>query len=69
MNFYTSIINNRQFLAFGREELLKINLREVKCEDDVDLKELANQMDGYSGSDITNVCRYMKAMLSFYFLK
>jgi len=36
---------------------LKINLREVKCEEDVNLGELANMMDGYSGSDITNVCR------------
>lgn len=45
------------FLAIGREELLKINLRDVKCEDDVDLTNLAHKMDGYSGSDITNVCR------------
>ena len=44
-------------LAVGRKELLKINLREVKCADDVDLSELAETMDGYSGSDITNVCR------------
>lgn len=49
--------------AVGREELLKINLREVKCEDDVDLKELANSMDGYSGSDITNVCRDASMMV------
>jgi len=49
--------------AVGREELLKINLREVKCEDDVDLNELANMMDGYSGSDITNVCRDASMMV------
>lgn len=45
--------------AKGREELLKINLREVKCTEDVDLSKLADRMEGYSGSDITNVCRYV----------
>ncbi|XP_071529686.1 katanin p60 ATPase-containing subunit A-like 1 isoform X2 [Panulirus ornatus] len=42
--------------AEGREALLSINLREVKL-DDVNLTEIATLLDGYSGADITNVCR------------
>jgi katanin p60 ATPase-containing subunit A1 len=41
----------------GREALLKINLREVKLDPDVDLKDVAVKLKGYSGADITNVCR------------
>ncbi|CAH0385363.1 unnamed protein product [Bemisia tabaci] len=41
----------------GREALLRINLREVKLEDTVNLKEIAIRLRGYSGADITNVCR------------
>lgn len=37
--------------------LLKQSLVAVKVDDDVRLEELAEQMDGYSGADITNVCR------------
>ena len=44
-------------LAVGRLELLKINLRGVNIADDVALEEIAKQMEGYSGADITNVCR------------
>ena len=54
MLFYQFIISS---LEVGREELLKINLREVRISEDSNLAELAKQMDGYSGSDITNVCR------------
>ncbi|XP_078069466.1 katanin p60 ATPase-containing subunit A1-like isoform X1 [Mustelus asterias] len=43
--------------ATGREELLRINLRELEVADDVDVKKIAEQMNGYSGADITNVCR------------
>ncbi|MBN3271007.1 KTNA1 protein, partial [Polyodon spathula] len=43
--------------AEGREELLKINLKELELASDVDLTKIAEQMDGYSGADITNVCR------------
>ncbi|EDV94789.1 katanin p60 ATPase-containing subunit A-like 1 [Drosophila grimshawi] len=46
----------------GREALLKINLREVKVDDTVDLNYVANQLDGYSGADITNVCREASMM-------
>lgn len=43
----------------GRESLLKINLREVKLADDVNLTRIAKKLEGYSGADITNVCRYV----------
>lgn len=45
-------------LAKGREELLRISLRELELADDVDLARIAENMEGYSGADITNVCRY-----------
>lgn len=41
----------------GREALLRINLREVKQADDLNIEEIARRLDGYSGADITNVCR------------
>ncbi|EFX87921.1 hypothetical protein DAPPUDRAFT_305607 [Daphnia pulex] len=42
----------------GRLALLHINLREVKvAEDGVDLDAISELLDGYSGADITNVCR------------
>ncbi|XP_039759885.1 katanin p60 ATPase-containing subunit A-like 1 isoform X2 [Pararge aegeria] len=41
----------------GREVLLQINLREVKVDPEVDLHAIAKKLDGYSGADITNVCR------------
>jgi katanin p60 ATPase-containing subunit A1 len=44
----------------GRLALLRINLREVKVGDGVDLDDIAERLDGYSGADITNVCRYDK---------
>ncbi|XP_035287903.1 katanin p60 ATPase-containing subunit A-like 1 [Anguilla anguilla] len=43
--------------AKGRAELLKINLREVDLAPDVDLALIAEKIQGYSGADITNVCR------------
>ena len=46
------------FSAKGREELLKINLKGVKLAPDVDLGEMAIKLEGYSGGDIANVCRY-----------
>ncbi|XP_015788050.1 katanin p60 ATPase-containing subunit A-like 1 [Tetranychus urticae] len=41
----------------GREALLKINLREVEKSPDLDISDISIQLDGYSGADITNVCR------------
>ncbi|OTF69115.1 katanin p60 ATPase-containing subunit A1-like protein [Euroglyphus maynei] len=43
--------------AEGREALLRINLREVKQAENLDTGEIARRLDGYSGADITNVCR------------
>ncbi|XP_066555134.1 katanin p60 ATPase-containing subunit A1 [Amia ocellicauda] len=43
--------------AKGREELLKINLKELELANNVDISKIAEQMEGYSGADITNVCR------------
>ncbi|CAF0926030.1 unnamed protein product [Brachionus calyciflorus] len=41
----------------GRLALLKINLREVTLDEDVNLEDIASKLDGYSGADITTVCR------------
>ncbi|OXA50303.1 katanin p60 ATPase-containing subunit A-like 1 [Folsomia candida] len=41
----------------GRLKLLDINLREVQLGEDVNLRTIARKLDGYSGADITNVCR------------
>ncbi|KAK0083598.1 hypothetical protein PV325_008535 [Microctonus aethiopoides] len=41
----------------GREALLKINLRDVKVDSSVNLSDIAKKLAGYSGADITNVCR------------
>ena len=41
----------------GRVALLNINLKEIGIADDVDLEQIAEKMEGYSGADITNVCR------------
>eukprot|EP00055_Hartaetosiga_balthica_P011762 m.54710 g.54710 ORF g.54710 m.54710 type:complete len:476 (+) comp7727_c0_seq3:190-1617(+) len=41
----------------GRRALLDINLKGVATEENVDMEELAKMTDGYSGADLTNVCR------------
>lgn len=41
----------------GREALLKINLKEVEVSPELDVNDIAERLDGYSGADITNVCR------------
>ena len=43
--------------AKGRVDLLKINLKELEIANDVNMDKIAEQMEGYSGADITNVCR------------
>ncbi|KAJ3325936.1 Katanin p60 ATPase-containing subunit A1 [Boothiomyces sp. JEL0866] len=43
--------------AESRRELLKLNLSTIKISDDVNLDELADKIEGYSGADITNICR------------
>lgn len=41
----------------SRKELIKINLRTVEVAPDVDIDEVARRTEGYSGDDLTNVCR------------
>lgn len=41
----------------GRLQLFKINLKGIKLEDNVDFNVIVKKTDGYSGSDISNVCR------------
>lgn len=41
----------------ARLSLLRSSLKEVRVADDVDLERFAEQLHGYSGADITNVCR------------
>ena len=45
------------YVVEGRRQLLDINLKGVPLKDDVDLDEIATKLEGYSGADITNVCR------------
>ncbi|KXS16770.1 AAA-domain-containing protein [Gonapodya prolifera JEL478] len=41
----------------SRSALLKINLAGIRTAEDVDAEEVARKLDGYSGADITNICR------------
>ena len=41
----------------GRKALLNINLKTLEVEDGVDLDKISEDLTGYSGADITNVCR------------
>lgn len=51
----TPLNNIKIFL--GIVTLLKINLRGVKVAENIDLEAIAAKLAGYSGADITNVCR------------
>lgn len=41
----------------GRRQLTEINLRGIKLSEDVSLDTLSQKFEGYSGADITSVCR------------
>ncbi|KAL8139421.1 hypothetical protein V2J09_005442 [Rumex salicifolius] len=41
----------------SRKELVRINLKSVEVSTDVDIEEVARRTEGYSGDDLTNVCR------------
>eukprot|EP00040_Diaphanoeca_grandis_P021099 m.112354 g.112354 ORF g.112354 m.112354 type:complete len:510 (+) comp28188_c0_seq2:139-1668(+) len=41
----------------ARRMLLEINLRGMPLSEDVNMDKIAEEMEGYSGADITNVCR------------
>lgn len=43
--------------APGRTQLFEINLKDVVMAQDVDLQEFVRRTEGYSGADVTNVCR------------
>ncbi|RKO97139.1 katanin p60 ATPase-containing subunit A-like 1, partial [Caulochytrium protostelioides] len=43
--------------AESRLELLKLNLKTIPVADDVDMDEITARIAGYSGADITNICR------------
>ncbi|GMR53311.1 hypothetical protein PMAYCL1PPCAC_23506 [Pristionchus mayeri] len=46
----------------ARESLLRISLEEVELAAGVDLAEMAKLLDGFSGADMTNVCREASMM-------
>ncbi|KAK9149788.1 hypothetical protein Scep_008545 [Stephania cephalantha] len=41
----------------SRKELIRINLRTVEVATDVNIDDVARRTEGYSGDDLTNVCR------------
>lgn len=41
----------------GREALFRINLKSIALAPDIDFKVLVSKSEGYSGADITSVCR------------
>ena len=43
--------------AEGRMSLIKINLKGLEVNDDIDFDEIVRKTDGYSGADMSNVCR------------
>ncbi|MED6160889.1 hypothetical protein PIB30_055491 [Stylosanthes scabra] len=40
-----------------REDIFRIHLHKIPCEADVSIKELASLTDGYTGADISLICR------------
>ena len=43
--------------AEGRQQLFKINLKAVTLADNIDWEKLVEITEGYSGADVSNVCR------------
>lgn len=41
----------------AREALLELSLKDVSLEREIKLKDVAKKLNGYSGADITSVCR------------
>ncbi|KAM3187891.1 Katanin p60 ATPase-containing subunit A1 [Hymenolepis weldensis] len=53
----SDLANLDEVTVTGRLALLHLSLREVALDGDVNFEEIAAKLDGYSGADITNVCR------------
>mmetsp|Transcript_13615 Transcript_13615/g.22770 ORF Transcript_13615/g.22770 Transcript_13615/m.22770 type:complete len:370 (+) Transcript_13615:486-1595(+) len=47
----------------ARVELFKVNLRGIAVSPDVDFEKLADTTDGFSGADITSICRDASMMI------
>jgi len=43
--------------AEGRKSLLDLNLKDIELDEEVDLNEISDRLDQYSGADITSLCR------------
>jgi len=41
----------------GREQLFKINTKDIDIDQNIDWKKLIDITEGYSGADLANVCR------------
>lgn len=41
----------------GRRDLFKINLKGMSLDENIDFDYLVKKTDGYSGADLSNVCR------------
>lgn len=40
-----------------REEIFRIHLHKISCSSDISIKELARLTEGFTGADISLVCR------------
>lgn len=43
--------------ASGRRQLLNINMKDLDVEEDIDWEYIVTHTEGYSGADMSNVCR------------
>jgi len=43
--------------AEGRKSLLDLNLKDIELDEEVDLNDISDRLDEYSGADITSLCR------------
>ena len=48
--------------SVGRREMFKINFKGINLSDDVDIETLVKKTEGYSGHDISSVCREASLM-------
>jgi ATP-dependent 26S proteasome regulatory subunit len=40
-----------------REEIFRIHLRKISCSSDISITELASLTEGFTGADISLICR------------